>query len=215
MNGNNSNNGNGGSPPHVVQMIDELLDGAERLIADMLYHRSNRFRYSVVCLVRDGTLAKEIRDLGVPVTVLGRRGAVDPTWSCGSPSGCARTASTSSTPTCSPPTAMAAWPLVWQASRRFLDRSQHNVCEGKVKRPSTGGCRAISTRVVACSEEVGRVMREQDHRPASRLQRDLERYQRRPLRRARGDGVREEFNVPAGSLLDRRHRAPARAEGTP
>lgn len=62
----------------VAHMIDELPpDGAERLIADVLKHRSDEFNYAVVCLIRGGVLVEELERQGVRVTILGRRHAFD------------------------------------------------------------------------------------------------------------------------------------------
>ena len=203
MNGNNERQQRQRSLPHVVHMIDELPpDGAERLIADMLYHRSNRFRYSVVCLVRDGALAQEIRDLGVPVTVLGRRGAVDPTlvvrlafWLRKNRVDVVHTHLFTADSYGRVAARLAGVRGVFSTAHNT------NVCEGKVKKAVHWGLSWISTRVVACSEEVGRVMREQDHLPASRLGVISNGINVDRFAGARGDGVREEFNVPAGSLL--------------
>ncbi len=63
---------------HVVHVIDEMPpDGAERLVVDILQNRSPEFRYSVVCIVKGGTLVDELHAAGVPVTVLGRRAGID------------------------------------------------------------------------------------------------------------------------------------------
>lgn len=64
--------------PHVVHVIDELPpDGAERLIVDVLQNRSDRFRYSVVCIVAGGQMVEELRAIGVPVTVMNRKRGLD------------------------------------------------------------------------------------------------------------------------------------------
>ncbi len=62
----------------IVHVIDRLPpDGAERLIAEVLKNRSNRYDYHVLCLVEGGLLQEEIEAGGVPVTVLGRRNGHD------------------------------------------------------------------------------------------------------------------------------------------
>src|SRR3989344_6371654 len=64
--------------PHVVHIIDELPpDGAERLLVDILRHRSAAFRFSVVCLIRGGVLEEELHRIDVPVVILGRTGRFD------------------------------------------------------------------------------------------------------------------------------------------
>jgi len=194
------------SLPHVVHMIDELPpDGAERLIADMMYHRSKRFRFTVLTLIdggANGMIAEEIRNLGVPVEVIGRRGAVDPT--------------------------LVVRLALWMRKNRvdvvhthlftadsygrvaarlagvrgvFSTAHNTNTAAGKVKKTVHWALSWISTRVVACSEEVGRVMREQDRLPASRLGVISNGINVDRFAGARGDGVREEFKVPNGSLL--------------
>ncbi len=189
--------------PHVVHVIDELPpDGAERLLADMLRHRSNRFRFSVLCLMRGGALEQEIREMGVPVTVLGRRGKVDLGFV----------------------TRIARWfrqehvdvvhthlftadsfgrVAARLAGVRAVFSTAHNtvVCEGAVRRAVHWALSWVSTRVIACSEEVGRVMREQDHLRSSRLVVIPNGINIDRLAGARGDGVRAEFAVPDDSLL--------------
>lgn len=62
----------------IVHVIDRLPpDGAERLIAEVLKNRSERYDYHVLCLVEGGLLRDEIEAGGVPVTVLGRRNGYD------------------------------------------------------------------------------------------------------------------------------------------
>lgn len=62
----------------IVHVIDRLPpDGAERLIAEVLKNRSNRYDYHVLCLVEGGLLQEEIEAGGVPVTILGRRNSHD------------------------------------------------------------------------------------------------------------------------------------------
>lgn len=65
--------------PHVVHVIDEMpAEGAQRLIVEVIRNGSPRFRYSVLCMVREGLLADELRRHGVAVHCLGRRPGVDP-----------------------------------------------------------------------------------------------------------------------------------------
>jgi len=64
--------------PHVVHVIDRLPpDGAERLIVDVLQNRSDRFRFSVLCIVAGGEMVDELRAIGVPVTILNRKPGLD------------------------------------------------------------------------------------------------------------------------------------------
>ncbi len=65
--------------PHVVHVIDEMpAEGAQRLIVEVVRNGSSRFRYSVLCMVREGLLADELRRSGVAVHCLQRRPGVDP-----------------------------------------------------------------------------------------------------------------------------------------
>ncbi|MEQ1807532.1 MAG: glycosyltransferase, partial [Burkholderiaceae bacterium] len=67
------------NPAHVVHVIDELPpDGAQRLIVEVLQNASPRFRFSVLCMVRGGVLEAELRGIGIPVHILGRRPGLDP-----------------------------------------------------------------------------------------------------------------------------------------
>ena len=189
--------------PHVVHVIDELPpDGAERLLADMLRHRSPRFRFSVLCLLRGGALEQEIRDMGVPVTVLGRKGKIDLSFI----------------------PRIARWfrqehvdvvhthlftadsfgrVAARLAGVRAVFSTAHNtvVCEGAVRRSVHRALSWMSTRVIACSEEVGRVMREQDHLRKSRLVVISNGINIDRLAGASGEGVRAEFGVAPDSLL--------------
>lgn len=62
----------------VVHIIDRLPpDGAERLLCEILRYRSSEFEYEVLCLVEGGEFEKNIRELGVPVTILGKKPGVD------------------------------------------------------------------------------------------------------------------------------------------
>ncbi len=189
--------------PHVAQIIDELPpDGAERLLVDLLRHRSPEFRYTVLCVIRAGQLAQELREMGVPVVVLGRRGRVDPglvlrlaRWLRKERVRVVHTHLFTADTYGRIAARLAGVPAVFSTVHSPV------VCHGAVKKSLHWALSWISTRVVACSQEVGRVMREQDHLPSRRLQViangiDVDRFAG-----ARGDGVRAEFAVPEGSLL--------------
>lgn len=65
--------------PRVVHIIDRLPpDGAERLLCDVLRYRSDAFEFEVLCLVEGGPFMQPLLDMGVPVTVLGKRRGIDP-----------------------------------------------------------------------------------------------------------------------------------------
>lgn len=66
------------SKPLVVHIIDRLPpDGAERLLCELLRYRSDEFRYQVLCLVEGGEFEYAIRDMGVPIHILGKKPGVD------------------------------------------------------------------------------------------------------------------------------------------
>lgn len=59
--------------PRVVHIIDRLPpDGAERLLVDVLKNRSDKFNFTVICLVEGGSLVKELEEIGVPVIIMGK-----------------------------------------------------------------------------------------------------------------------------------------------
>ncbi|MFZ5892886.1 MAG: glycosyltransferase [Myxococcota bacterium] len=189
--------------PHVVHVIDELPpDGAERLLADMLRHRSNRFRFSVVCVIKTGGLADEIRNMGVPVELIARKGKFDPglilrlaRWFRKEDVKVVHTHLFTADSYGRVAARLAGVPAVFSTAHNTV------VCEGKPQKAVHWALSWISTRVVACSEEVGRVMRSQDHLPASRLTViangiDIDRF-----KGANGEGVRQEFSVPDGMPL--------------
>ncbi len=187
--------------PHVVHVIDELPpDGAERLIADILRHRSPRFRFSVLCLIRGGALEQEIRDLGVPVTIMG--GPLGPTlvlrlvrWFRQQQAEVVHTHLFMADSYARLAARLAGVPAVFSTAHNTV------VCEGHARRAIHRALSWISTRVIACSGEVGRVMREQDRLRSSRLVVISNGINIARVAGARPDGVREEFSVPDGSPL--------------
>ncbi len=64
--------------PLVVHIIDRLPpDGAERLMVDILKNRSDQFRFYVLCLVEGGALESELDAIGVPVVIFNKHGKFD------------------------------------------------------------------------------------------------------------------------------------------
>jgi len=189
--------------PHVVHVIDELPpDGAERLLADILRHRSSRFRFSVACLIRGGGLEHEIREMGVPVTVLGRRGKVHiglvlrlARWFRQQRVDVVHTHLFTADSYGRVAARLAGVPAVFSTAHATV------VCEGAARRAVHRALSWISTRVIVCSEEVGRVMREQDHLRSSRLVVIPNGINIDRLAGACGEGVRAEFAVPHDALL--------------
>lgn len=204
--------------PHVVHVIDQLPpDGAERLLADVLRHRSANYRFSVVCLIRGGQLEQEIRNMGVPVVVLGRSGK----YSLG-----------------------LLWRLIrWLrreradivhthlftadaygrvaarfAGARGVYTTVHstNIWKGRLHRTVDWLLAWVSTRVIAVSAIVAQVLRNHGHIPASRVVViengiDLLRFSG-----ATSEGVRAEFDVPDAvpliGLVGRLHPAKGHAD---
>jgi glycosyltransferase involved in cell wall biosynthesis len=63
---------------HVVHIIDRLPpDGAERLLVDVLKNRSDKFNFTVLCLIEGGELVAELEKIGVPVVIMGRKSKLD------------------------------------------------------------------------------------------------------------------------------------------
>jgi glycosyltransferase involved in cell wall biosynthesis len=189
--------------PPVAHIIDELpAHGAERLLADLLRHRSEAFRYHVVCLVRGGELEDEIRQLGVPVTVLGYRGRWD---------------------------LSLAWRLArWLRANRIAVVHTHLFTADTWGRLAAwlGGVRAMfttvhstnewksplyravdrllagrSTRVIACSDEVGEILVHRDRLPAARVQVIPNGVALDRFAAVAADGVRAEWGVPPSRVL--------------
>jgi glycosyltransferase involved in cell wall biosynthesis len=152
-------------------MIDEMPpDGAERLIVDVLQNRSPQYRYSVACLIRGGELVREVEAMGVPVYVLGLRPGVDLLaipklirWLAHEHVDVLHTHLYSADSY----GRVAAW--LARVPGRFSTR--HNT------QPWPGGFRPwlarllgyVSTRVIACSEEVGKVLVEGEGVPAAKI----------------------------------------------
>ncbi len=204
--------------PHVVHVIDELPpDGAERLLADVLRHRSAAYRFSVVCLVRGGELEREIEAMGVPVTVLGRRTTYSPAL---------------------------LWRLVrWLRRERadvvhthlftadaygrvaarlagvrgvFSTVHSTNVWKDAFHRRIDWLLAWLSTKVIAVSAEVAQVLAERDGIPKSRIAVVENGIDLQRLAGATGEGVRAEFGIPQQvpliGLVGRLHPAKGHAD---
>ena len=157
--------------PHVAHVIDELPpDGAERLIVDVLQHRSGRFRYSVVCIVRGGQLAADIQAMGIPVSILNR----PPGLNFGTVWILARwfrnnRVSVVHTHLHAADTygRLAAW--LSRVPARFSTRHSAKAWGG-IGRPLLAWLLScISTKVIACGTEVGEFMRRHEHIASTRV----------------------------------------------
>lgn len=218
--------------PLVVHIIDELPpDGAERLLVDILRHRSGRFAYRVVCLVDGGPLVPEIEAQGVPVTVLGRRWRFDPVllvrlarWLAEHRPVAVHTHLSSAD----------LWGrfAAWLAGVPGVFCTIHNVYteKGITHRVLDRILTRATRRVVACSQEVADSLVRREHVPARRVLAipngiDLDRFANvRPADLSELFGVRREVHYLAivGRLHDQKgHRdilpvlARLKADGPP
>ena len=198
---------------HVVHIIDELPpDGAERLLVDVLRNRSAVNRYTVVCLIRGGILADEIRDIGIPVVIIARRSKYDVTlllrlrrWLVDERADVVHThLFTADT-----------WGRIAArlAGVRCVFSTVHstNLWKSRLHRLIDWLLSRISTVVIACSHEVGEVLAARDHLPRDRLRViangiDLRRFSALPQ-----VDIRQEFGIDASlpilAVIGRLHPA--------
>jgi glycosyltransferase involved in cell wall biosynthesis len=204
--------------PHVVHVIDELPpDGAERLLADVLRHRSAAYRFSVVCLIRGGELEREIEAMGVPVTVLGRRMTYSPAllwrlvrWLRRERADVVHTHLF---------TADAYGRVAARlAGVRGVYSTVHstNVWKDALHRRIDWLLARVSTKVIAVSAEVAQVLRERDGVPEGRIAVVENGIDLQRVAGATGEGVRAEFGIPASApligLVGRLHPAKGHAD---
>jgi glycosyltransferase involved in cell wall biosynthesis len=191
------------SVPHVVHVIDELPpDGAERLVVDVLKSRSGRYRYSVLCLIQGGLLAQEIEDMGIPVSILGRRGK----WDFSFPWRLIRWLRNEKVAVVHTHLFTAdAWGRLaaFLASTPGIFTTVHstNQWKGRVHRLVDRALAYVSTKVIGCSEEVGLVLRQRDRLPVSRLVEIPNGIELTRFENVSSDGVRGEFRVPDSARL--------------
>lgn len=204
--------------PHVVHVIDELPpDGAERLLADVLRHRSGAYRFSVVCLVRGGELQREIEAMGVPVTVLGRRHTYSPgllwrltRWLRRMRADVVHTHLFTADAYGRVAALLARVPAVYSTVHST------NVWKGALHRCIDWLLAWFSTKVIAVSAEVAQVLRERGRIPQSRIALVENGIDLKRLAGASGEGVRAEFGVapqaPLLGLIGRLHPAKGHAD---
>jgi glycosyltransferase involved in cell wall biosynthesis len=157
--------------PHVVHVIDELPpDGAERLIVDVLQNRSDRFRYSVVCIVAGGAMEPELAAIGVPVVVLGRRRGVDlgtvpalVKWFRDNDVSVVHTHLFAADSYGRVAAALAG------VKGRFSTRHNTSSWKGGLRNFIARILSRLSTRVIACGAEVGRTMVDVEGLPEDRV----------------------------------------------
>jgi glycosyltransferase involved in cell wall biosynthesis len=157
--------------PHVVHVIDELPpDGAERLIVDLLQSRSGRFRYTVLCIVRGGPMVQELERMGIPVVVLRRRPGID----LGTLPALIKWLRRNDVAVVH--THLYAADTYGRVAAKLAGirvqfSTRHNTVAwtGFGRRMLAGLLARLSTRVIACGDQVGRVMQERESIGGQRL----------------------------------------------
>lgn len=183
----------------VVHVIDELPpDGAERLIVDLMRCRDGKVNYRVLCLVQGGVLEAELRDNGIQVDILGKRTGLDLSiipklvrWFKAEEIDVVHTHLFTADLWARLAARLAGVPAIFSTSHsennwktvvhRFLDRRMA----------------AISTKVIACTDQVSGVLVERDGIASKHVEViangiDLSRFESAPA-----IDVTEEFGVPA------------------
>jgi glycosyltransferase involved in cell wall biosynthesis len=199
--------------PLVAHIIDRLPpDGAERLLIDVLKHRSDRFNYVVLCLVEGGVLAEALETMGIPVIIFGRRSAFDIALLFR----LARWLRTHHVAVVHTHLFTAdSWGRVAALLARvqgiFSTIHSVNSWKGNIHRLVDRILALLSTRVIACSEQVADELRKRDRLSHKKIKTiangiDLQRFQAvTPL------DLEEAFNVPKGvlclALVGRLHQA--------
>jgi len=205
-------------PIKVVHVIDELPpDGAERLLVDVVKRGSSGFRYSVLCLVRGGTLVDELEAFGVPVFVLGRRGKFDASllvrlarWLRRERPAVVHTHLFTADAWGRAAARLAGVPAV------FSTVHSTNLWKGGIHRLIDRVLGRLSTRVIACSPEVGERLVKHDRIPADRVVVVPNGIDLRRFGAVNPGGVRAELGVPAGLpvliVVGRLHEAKGHAD---
>lgn len=155
----------------VVHIIDRLpADGAERLLVDVLRSKSGDFDYTVLCLVEGGPLVAEIEALGIPVLIFGRRGTYDFSllfrvvrWLRAHRPVAVHTHLFTADSWGRLAALIAGVPAI------FSTVHSTNSWKGAVHRFVDRGLTRLSTRVIACSDEVEQVLIEVAHLPPARV----------------------------------------------
>jgi len=189
--------------PHVVHVIDELPpDGAERLIVDVLSNRSERFRYSVVCLVAGGVMVAELNGMNVPVAILDRRRGFDVgtipvlmRWLYRNDVAVVHThlyAADSYG-------RVAAWLLGIKG--RFSTRHNTSAWKGTMRQMLARTIALTSTKLIACGAEIGVRMVEQERIPGRLVTVIPNGIDLRRLERARREALRNELRIAPCTVL--------------
>jgi glycosyltransferase involved in cell wall biosynthesis len=187
----------------VAQIIDELPpDGAERLLVDLMRRRSGRFRYVIVCLVKGGPLESEFAALGIPVVIIGRTRKLDigmvfklARWM--------RQEQVAVVHTHLFTADVFGRIAARLAGVRAVFSTSHNVngWKGRAHRMLDRALSMISSRVVGCTEEVGRVLVQRDGIAARKVAVVENGVDLRRFDSVSAEGVREEFGIAADAML--------------
>lgn len=186
-------------PLSVVHVIDELPpDGAERLIVDLMRCRDGGVNYRVLCLVQGGVLEAELRDIGIQVDILGKRTGLDLSiipklirWFKAEKVDVVHTHLFTADLWARLAARLAGVPAIFSTSH-----SENNWKSG-VHRFLDRRMAGISTKVIACTDQVSGVLVERDGIASERVEViangiDLSRFESAPA-----IDFLQEFGVPA------------------
>lgn len=190
--------------PLVVHLIDELPpDGAERLVVDILRYPNPRFRYAVGCIIRGGILEDELRAMGIPVIVFGRRGRLDfglifrlARWMRREHVRVLHTHLFTADTYGRIAARIARVPAIFCTVHNIV-----NPWKGRIHSAIDWLLARLSTRVIGCTDEVAEVLKTRDHLPAMRVVAIRNGIDLRRFQSISGAGVREEFGIPPDRLL--------------
>lgn len=190
--------------PLVMHLIDELpVGGAERLIVDLLRYPSAHFRYVVGCVIRSGPLEAELREMGIPVVVFGRRGRLDiglifrlAGWMRRERVMVVHTHLFTADTYGRIAARLAGVPAVFSTVHSIA-----NPWKGPIHRALDWLLGRVSTRVIGCSDEVAAALTNRDGLPARRVVAIRNGIDLRRIQGISGAGVREEFGISPSRLL--------------
>jgi glycosyltransferase involved in cell wall biosynthesis len=190
--------------PLIVHLIDELPpDGAERLVVDILRYKNPHFRYAVGCLIRGGMLEAELTRMGVPVIVFGRRGRLDigliwrlARWMRRERVAIVHTHLFTADTYGRLAACLAGVPGIFSTVHNIV-----NPWKGFFRKFIDWALAWPSDKIIACTEEVGTVLRQRDHLPARRIAVIANGVDLRRFQAISASGVRAEFKVAPDQLL--------------
>ncbi|MGC9184620.1 MAG: glycosyltransferase [Thiomonas sp.] len=188
------------SQPLIVHMIDELpRDGAEMLLVDLMRLRMPGYRYQIVCLVRGGPLEQEFEQLGIPVKIFGRSSKFDlglvfrvAAWLRQQKVDVVHTHLFTADTYGRLAARLAGVPAVFSTVHNIV-----NPWKGAGRKAIDRLFATLSTAVIGCSEEVTQTLASRDKIPADKLVSIPNGIDLQKFSSFSGDGVREEFGLPA------------------